>query len=338
MSTKRGSDLLVGLVILLGIGLLIGATLWLQRTDLGGRKREVIARFRDAGNIRVGNSVTIRGVTAGRVDQLELADSGWVHVRVRLAPEIELPPAPVMVLYQQSLFGEWAATFVTRGTAEQVSDDARKQLAEAAEGSGRILPGIVLPDIAQLTAVAGQIANSFNRLTDRFGRAFDDSAAREVRSTFKNTASLARQLEQSVKRQSGNLDRLSADLIASVTALDSAAVALQRTAGRADRATADGEVGRAVKDAAEAAATLRAASNDIRALARALSAEQGSLLSVLARADTALARVTAGDGTMGLLLRDPSLYRNADSLLLELRGLAADVKANPRKYVNLKVF
>jgi phospholipid/cholesterol/gamma-HCH transport system substrate-binding protein len=47
---------------------------------------------------------------------------------------------------------------------------------------------------------------------------------------------------------------------------------------------------------------------------------------------------TAGSGTMGRVLSDPSLYANADSLVMELRALVADVKAHPKKYVNIRVF
>jgi len=335
---SKSNDLVVGFVILLGLGLLVAATLWLQRADLGGSKREVTARFRDAGNIRVGGTVNVRGVTAGRVDRLELADSGWVHVRVRLEPEIALPPQPVMVLYQQSLFGEWAATFVQRDVAEAIGDDAKRELAEASEGAGKLLPGIVLPDIAQLTAVAGQIAGSFSKIADRFGRAFNDSAAAELRGTFRNTAALARQLERSVRKQSGNLDTLATGLIEATRALDSAAQAFRRTAQRADVATQSDELRRLVVDAGESAAAMRDAARTVRDLSRALAADEGSLKSVTARADSVLRRLTAGEGTLALLLRDPALYRNSDSLVIELRGLVADFKANPSKYVNLRVF
>jgi phospholipid/cholesterol/gamma-HCH transport system substrate-binding protein len=145
-------------------------------------------------------------------------------------------------------------------------------------------------------------------------------------------------LEQAVKKQSGNLDRLSVDLLQAMEALDSASQAFRRTADRADRATRSDELTRTVRDAEASAAALREAAGTVRDLAAALSAEQGSLRSVTARADTVLARLTAAEGTLGLLVKDPALYRHSDSLVLELRGLVADLKANPRKYVNLKVF
>ena len=54
--------------------------------------------------------------------------------------------------------------------------------------------------------------------------------------------------------------------------------------------------------------------------------------------DTLVGRTMAGQGTVGQAMRDLSLYSNADSLLRELRALVADVKANPRRYVNIRIF
>ena len=59
---------------------------------------------------------------------------------------------------------------------------------------------------------------------------------------------------------------------------------------------------------------------------------------VLARVDTLVGRTTAGSGTMGRVLSDPSLYANADSLVTELRALVADVKARPNRYVHIRPF
>jgi phospholipid/cholesterol/gamma-HCH transport system substrate-binding protein len=59
---------------------------------------------------------------------------------------------------------------------------------------------------------------------------------------------------------------------------------------------------------------------------------------VLACVDTLVGRTTAGSGTMGRALSDPSLYANADSLVMVLRALVADVKANPKRYVNIRLF
>ena len=51
-------------------------------------------------------------------------------------------------------------------------------------------------------------------------------------------------------------------------------------------------------------------------------------------------RLEAGEGSAGLLFKDPSLYNNADQMLLETRELVKSVRENPKKYltIRLKVF
>ncbi|MCU0619328.1 MAG: MlaD family protein, partial [Gemmatimonadaceae bacterium] len=110
-------EAVVGAVTLLGIALIVAATLWLQRADLGRERRQVTARFRDIGNAKVGQRVLIRGVPAGRIDRVELVEGGWVHVRFKLERDIVLPPDPVVLLSASTLFGEWQAQVASRGTA-----------------------------------------------------------------------------------------------------------------------------------------------------------------------------------------------------------------------------
>lgn len=51
-----------------------------------------------------------------------------------------------------------------------------------------------------------------------------------------------------------------------------------------------------------------------------------------------LTKVDSGNGTAGRLLNDPTIYARVDSLLLRLDALVLDVKTNPRRYINLRVF
>ncbi len=51
-------------------------------------------------------------------------------------------------------------------------------------------------------------------------------------------------------------------------------------------------------------------------------------------------RLEAGEGSAGKFLRDPSLYTNADQMLVETRNLLKAVRENPKKYltIHLRVF
>jgi phospholipid/cholesterol/gamma-HCH transport system substrate-binding protein len=51
-------------------------------------------------------------------------------------------------------------------------------------------------------------------------------------------------------------------------------------------------------------------------------------------------RLDAGQGTAGKFLRDPSIYNNADKLLLDSQDLVKAIRENPKKYltIHLKIF
>jgi phospholipid/cholesterol/gamma-HCH transport system substrate-binding protein len=50
-----------------------------------------------------------------------------------------------------------------------------------------------------------------------------------------------------------------------------------------------------------------------------------------------LARLDAGEGSAGQILRNPSLYNNADQMLLESRNLIKSIRENPKKYLTIKL-
>src|SRR5436309_8407654 len=272
---KRRNDFLVGVVTLLVILTLTGATIWVRQSDLGERHSKVVARFRDVGNARVGNAVVIRGVRAGTIEAIELARGGWVHVRMKLERSMQLPNTPVVLLNESSLFGEWQAT-ITPHSALPHDETVQAQIAESA-GGGDVLPGATLPDIAKLTAVAGQIAGDVANVAGRVEVAFDENAARELRYSIRNFAELSATLARTVQSHAGDLDTLSRGLGSAVASLNRTAISTERMAARIDTSTASGEVRQIVDDVAHAAAELRRTTAHIQALSEQLARSQGGL-------------------------------------------------------------
>jgi phospholipid/cholesterol/gamma-HCH transport system substrate-binding protein len=172
---KRADDFAVGLTMLIGTAIIVGATLWVKQADFGRQSAMVTARFRDVGGAKIGTPVVIRGVRAGRLEALELSDSAFVLARMALDPDVTLPADPVVLLNESSLFGEWQATITSRDAVARDADVLR-QVSETSRG-GDVLPGATLPDIARLTAVAGQIAGDVASVAERVQLAFDEQAA-----------------------------------------------------------------------------------------------------------------------------------------------------------------
>ncbi len=333
----RSNDWLVGAAIIATMVLVVAATMFLQQADLGEQRQEVSARFRDVGNLQVGNVVVIRGVQAGRVRRISLADSGWVLVEIDLDEGIALPPDPVALIQSSSLLGEFQALIATRSGAPQIRE-VTAQLADAAGAPPGALPGAVLPDIAQLTTVAGGIAGNVASVAERVRTAFDDSAARELRASIRNFTRLSQDLARAVRVQSQNLDSIAVDVRSSMEDVARTAAAIRNTSGRVDSATSQGEIANIIKETERATANLRAASTRINDLTLALQQSEAGLRSTIAHADSVLGKVNRGEGSLGLLVNDPSLYRNSDSLLVDLRTLINDFRRDPKRYFSLRVF
>jgi phospholipid/cholesterol/gamma-HCH transport system substrate-binding protein len=335
-NTRRVNDAVVGATVLGVLFVLISTVLWVNQSAIGERSDKVLARSRDVGGVSLGNPVVIRGVKSGRVDQITLGDNGWVVVRLALDKGVQLPGDPVVLLQSSSLFGEWQVTVLsTEGLPND--RDLRAAITEA-RGARDTLPAALLPDIAQLTAVAGRIAGDVAEVAERVRAAFDDSAAMELRSTIRSVADLSAELQRTVAAQSRNLDVVGADVQRGVRDLSLAAAVIDSVARRVDASTSRGEIGAIVSTVQQAASELLATARQLRTLSSDVERTQVRLERAVANADSVFAKVNRGTGTMGLLVNEPGLYQQSDSLMIELRALVADIRANPRKYFNLRIF
>jgi phospholipid/cholesterol/gamma-HCH transport system substrate-binding protein len=103
-------------------------------------------------------------------------------------------------------------------------------------------------------------------------------------------------------------------------ALTATMASLRRTLNAIDSATVDSTMH-----------SLSQASKSLASLTRNLDSSSARVNSILQKADS-------GKGTVGLMLNDPGVYNNLRALLARLDSLTADIKANPKKYLNVKVF
>lgn len=120
------------------------------------------------------------------------------------------------------------------------------------------------------------------------------------------------------------LPEIAQQLRSAFSELTLAASSLKRTAEELESARAGEAAGATM---AEIRASALAAGHTLRTMDSSLV----SLASVLGKIDR-------GEGTLGLLVNDTSLYGELSATLQEFRALTADIRANPRKYVTVEIF
>lgn len=328
---KRRNEVVVGLVVILSILLIVFGTIWLQGLKLGQEQKIIQARFEEVGLILKGSSVKLRGVEIGRVENIELEPaSRGVLVTMSIDPEIRLPDDPIVILAPESMFGDWQAQIYPRTTFPQYR--------YAESPNPQVLPGFALPDLSRLTAVADEIATNIKSLTDRFEIAFTEETAGNVRKAIENIQEVSAQLTSLVEGQSKNADEVAANLQVTSKSLGEAAETARRAFGQLESAVGGGRLTNIVEN-------VQRATSQTDSLAAVLFETSRQVRSTAISADSALRAVGGvanaiqkGEGTLGRLVRDTALYFRLAETTREVQLLLQDIRANPRKYINLKIF
>lgn len=328
---RRSTEVLVGVVVILGVVLVVFGTLWLQGKRLGSEDLEHQARFTEVGQLLEGSTVKTRGVPIGRVRKIELEPNGaGVIITMNIRSDVRLPGDAAVVLSPESMFGDWQAEIVSAGSYPDY------QFAPAREAG--VMPGYTLPDMSRLTRVADEIAQNVKSLSTSLELAFDAETAENVRRAIENIQQVSEQLndfvglqEQALKEVAGSLENTSNSAGAAAQSLQRALAEVEGAIGGGRLASIMGNVERTSGRADSLTVTLVSAARDLQ--------------SVAARADTSLqrfnriaGRVEGGQGTLGMLVQDSALYFRLTESSVQLQALLRDIRENPRKYINLTVF
>jgi phospholipid/cholesterol/gamma-HCH transport system substrate-binding protein len=334
---KRTNEFAVGLAVLLALALVVAGALWLSETDVNKKQVNALARFRTVGGLGVGAPVTLRGVKVGRVEAIRLIEDEWVETEFSLDRNVVLPPKPAVVSASASLFGEWSANIISY-EPPPTDPNLREALAESDRAGGEAWPGATLPDIGQLTAQASRIAGDVGVVTQRISQAFDSTALKNMQKSVKDLAAISGRLVEFANAQTTRIDRVSQNVASTSDAFAGVAKTFQGAVARLDTATSDNQLKDILNNHRASSSDLRHAAADLRSVMTAARENQASLIRVIQQADTLVSKIQHGNGTLGLLATDSTLYRETTATVVQFRELLTDIQANPKKYLKISVF
>jgi phospholipid/cholesterol/gamma-HCH transport system substrate-binding protein len=255
-----------------------------------------------AGGIRKGDPVQMRGVNIGRVLGFGFGvGRNDVEIRLEIEGEYLIPKDSKVELKSAGLLGGTVAD-VLPGTSN-----------ERARG-GDVLHGHIGPGVFDKV---DELAGQADKVAIKLQTILTDDTVKDIKGTASHARTSLDELEQLLKEQRSQLRELTANL--------------RTTSASLHKATSGPELERAVKRMDE------------------LTAKMDTTLGTLDRSskslESVLGRMDRGEGTLGKLSTDDALYNNAleatqnlSKSSAELQKLMADLQANPKKYINLKIF
>jgi phospholipid/cholesterol/gamma-HCH transport system substrate-binding protein len=322
---------MVGVVIVAGVLAAVLGTLWLQDASFGRGTREIVAQFDEVGQLMDGNTVKFRGVNIGQVYSIQVDSAGeTVRVRMRIRDDVKLPENAGVLVAPENFFGDWQAEIVDRGEYTQFRFYS--------PGEPGVYGGSALPDFSRLTAAANDISRNLGALTERVEEAFTEETAQNLSRAIDNIQGVSERLRELVEAQAGAVSDLASEFEESARELGLAAHAAHLTFERAEGLLGAPGTDSLLMDARVTLANLKALSGELHL---ATQGAQGMIVradSTFARLDRITAQVEAGEGALGLLLRDTLLITQTQGVLGELDALLEDLRENPQRYVRLSIF
>ena len=334
------AELKIGIVT--AFAMIMATTLIFLLSGEGGffwQRYSVKTLFPNAAGLKPGAPVRLAGVEVGSVSQVDLAGNQVeVVMEINRNYQQQVTTDSRASLGSVSLLGESAVDITASRSGSPVPEWGYVPSGPAA-GSLAEVTTKATEGIQELTLILQDIRSGRGTI----GRLFsDDTLYREMNTLV----TAAEDVVQNVNGGRGTLGRLVND----PTAARALETSLQNFEAISARIRAgEGTLGKFLTDdtVARSLSSTTSNLNEITGRINRGEGTAGSLVndralydrlnSMSDRLDKVMAGLQQGEGTAGRLLRDRELYENMNGAVGELRQLVRDIRADPRKFLNVRV-
>ena len=315
--TKQRDEVVVGIFVLIAVVVAISGTLWLARRGFSKSYPEY-TRFSWGQNVKPGQPVNLAGVQVGYVDKVDLDETGFLNVKLSIDRGRRIPQGTTATVANEGFFGDKsiALTPCTASPPPITADTSvptTARVTPTCRFNGFIAPGDSIPAgraapsmdalLLRVDSVSGALSDVAKTVKIEF---VQEGGIQDLRKTIASTNALVQQLSTVAAEQSRGLTLTMNALRSRVTAIDS--LSLDSTV------------------------------RNMQATTHNLSELTTNLDSTTVKLNAVMTQLQTGNGTAAKLLNDPGVYNNLRELLGRMDSLMTDIKANPKRYINVRVF
>jgi phospholipid/cholesterol/gamma-HCH transport system substrate-binding protein len=302
--TKVGALAAVSItVLILGFNFLKGKNLFSKA------KTEVYAVFQKVDGLNVANPVTINGLQIGKVYEMHEKNRNLdgIIVTINLLKDIDIPKNSFATV-SSDLLGA-SSVNITMGDSKDFMQNGDTLLTQNSSG---FIDGIKASLNPALTSVNGAV-KSLDSLLKVIGTYFDPATKVNFHAIVANLTRTSVDLQKLLDAQNSTLAKslTNVNLITGNLAKNNDKIThtldnLEKASGKFANVKID-----------ETLSSLQGTVNELKGV---------------------IAKANSKDGSIGLLLNDPKLYRNLESTTYKLNILLDDFRTHPKRYVNVSVF
>lgn len=296
------SEAKVGITVLLaGLAAVVGFR-FMSDVPILSQSQKVQTTFVRTDGLGTGSQVFVKGVKVGSVSEVQLTASDSVRVTMRLDMNRPLPKRTIAYLTSLGLI-EGKSIVLELGASD-----------ENVEYGGEI-EGVYVQSMLENLGSQGQelgddLSSTFTELNlflEQLNETFDDGAQSSLNETLNNTSAATQQIASILDEKQGEIDRAISSGSSMIAQLD--------TLATDNRPRVD--------------SLMVSLEENIRELEKIRVELEGASSSL----NEILDKINSGQGTIGKMVNDPSLYNNLDSLSTELNKLMKGINEDPGRFL-----
>lgn len=299
---KISNELKVAITIIAAVVVAFLGFRVMQDMPIFRQSHRINAYFDRVDGLSTGNYVYINGVKVGSVKQIQLANGDSVLVGMTFDLGIEVPKGSVARLESSGLLNEKAIIIQKGSSSEAVPYDGYID--------GQYEGGMMESLKNEGEKLSNNVSSSFNKLNtllEELNRTLTDENRNKIEQTLSNLESTSDDVSELINSKR---DRLEASIDHANSIL-----------ANIDTLTTDNR-----QQIDSALVNLNSSLQEVEKLSRELTQTSDQLNTIMAKIDN-------GDGTLGKLVNDPSLYNRYDSLAAEMKTLIEGINKDPQKYL-----
>ncbi len=299
---KLSNEVKVGITVLLAVIVAIVGFRFMRDIPIFRQSMEISATFDRADGISNGSLVYIQGVRVGSVNRISLTPETRVNISMRIDTDVPIPRGSVARLTSLGIV-EGKSIVIDLGSAAEYV-----QFGEEIEG---VYAETMMEVLGQRGEELGDdVSNAIYEL-NTFLRQLNETLNDEARTTLNETLN-------NVYVTTGQI----ADILeGKQTEIDNAIESGSRMLSQLDTLVTDSR-----PQVESLMATIEKNITELEGV-------RVELESATANFNEILDKINRGEGTIGKLVNDPSMYENLDSLTIELNNLIKGINENPGRYL-----
>ncbi len=310
---KISSEIKVGAVIILALGLLYFGMNYLKGSDVFSKSRYFFAVYEKVDGLNTDNVILVNGFKVGRVAEITLIpeEGNLIMVKMEIIEDqLNIPDSSVARIVSEDVLGTKAISLeFSQDTNFHVSGDTL--ISDIDEALQSIIEEKLAPLQLQIEGVIAE--------------------ARDLVSTTKILVTTTNESIEKAKTSMDVINKTTSDIDKLVV-------------------TQNENLTRVLGDITAIASNIRSNSKNINAILENVATISDSLTranyaaaiqnatNALTQLDSMITKINEGEGSLGMLLNDDKLYNNLEQASLEIDKLAEDLRVNPERYVHISVF